>query len=173
MRKDADIYDRAMDQTAALQAGRGKGTPCQPPIATRSCSRLLFRCQQGARISEPAFQPPTATAEWKRKWQEEAAYALLAPPIYASALFASFCQALSRHLVAETSIEARARTRAEEQSSGTHTWVRQLPRSKSKEVELRSRYRASGQHTSDEGAWLHVNAVSCTSVQPHEDPCFR
>ena len=74
--------------------------------------------------------------------------------------FAPFYQALSRHLVAKTSIAARARTRVEEQLSGTLTWDRQLPRSKSKEVELRSRYRASGQHTSDEGAWLPVKAVS-------------
>ena len=43
MRKDADIFDRAVDQIAAMQSGRGKGMCCQPPLANACFCCACFR----------------------------------------------------------------------------------------------------------------------------------
>ena len=51
MRKDADIFDRAVDQIAAMQSGRGKGMCCQPPLAMLVFVVLAFEVPARARDS--------------------------------------------------------------------------------------------------------------------------
>ena len=51
MRKDADIFDRAVDQIAAMQSGRGKGMCCQPPLAMLAFVVLAFEVPARARDS--------------------------------------------------------------------------------------------------------------------------
>ena len=157
MRKDADILDRAVDQIAAMQSGRGKGMCLQLPLAILVCNACPGNASKGqGQQQQQRFQrqpPQPSQGQGKKKRRERSVFQRRVI-LLSDALVCQASATLSRR----TSTKAtRARGKVQ-LLLGTHT---RLPRRSRREAcpQLMSKSTNSGRHSSDEGLRLPTSRL--------------